>query len=107
MIGELVFGNTTNDRFLPLLFLPFPIAAPGLLALVLGLTVKRPNRSTLVRGALYGLAGAAFVCVWMLIRGARDWLLAPYGFDITVLIPLVGAAVGVAGRQVRRAGAGG
>ena len=107
LIGELVFGNTSNDRFLPLLFLPFPTAAPGLLAIVLGLTVKRPNRAELVRGARYGLAGAAFVCIWVLIRGARDWLLAPYGFDIIVLIPLVGVAVGVAGGQVRRAGPGG
>ena len=107
LIGELVFGNTSNDRFLPLLFLPFPIASPGFAALVLGLILKRPSRAELVRRALYGLAGAAFVCVSVLIRGARDWLLAPYGFDIIVLIPLVGAAVGVASGQVRRAGAGG
>jgi hypothetical protein len=39
---------------------------------------------------------------WVLARGARDWLLAPYGFDILLLIALESAVVYIAGASLRR-----
>ncbi|HEX2680202.1 MAG TPA: hypothetical protein VHQ03_02820 [Candidatus Dormibacteraeota bacterium] len=97
VIGLFVFGNLSNDRFLPLLFLPPLIGAVGLVAMVVALTSRA--RAELFRGTAYGIAAAIIVGAWMLVRGARDWLLAPYGFDVLVLIIVVGAAVVILGPQ--------
>ena len=34
---------------------------------------------------------------WVLLRGARDWLVAPYGFDIALLIIVLAVAVVLTG----------
>jgi hypothetical protein len=98
VIGLFVFGNFQDDRFLPLLFLPFPIGGAGLVALVAGMALGPTPRAQLARGAVYGAVAAAFVGTWILLRGARDWLLAPYGFDVLLLIIVVGAAIVVLNR---------
>ena len=97
VIGLFVFGNFQDDRFLPLLFFPIPIGTAGLVALAVGLALS-PRRAQLLQGAIFGLAAAAFVCTWILVRGSRDWLLAPYGFDELVLTVVVGAAIVVLSR---------
>jgi hypothetical protein len=61
--------------------------------LVSSLATMRPLRPNLARGAFYGLAGAILVGAWVLLRGAREWLVAPYGFDIALLIIVVAVAV--------------
>jgi hypothetical protein len=92
VIGLFAFGNFQDDRYLPLLFFPFPTGGAGVVALAVGLALS-PRRAQLLQGAIVGVVAAAFVCGWILERGARDWLLAPYGFDVVVLIVVVGAAV--------------
>jgi hypothetical protein len=44
-----------------------------------------------------GLAAAPLLA-WILARGAGDWLLAPYGFDVLLLIALESAG-GYVGAQ--------
>lgn len=97
VIGLFVFGNFSDDRFLPLLFLPFPIGGAGVVALAVGLALS-PRRAQLLQGAIFGVAAALFVGTWIFVRGSRDWLQAPYGFDELVLVLVVGAAIVVLSR---------
>ena len=97
VIGLFAFGNFSDDRFLPLLFFPVPIGTAGLVALAVGLALS-PRRAQFLQGVIYGLVSAAFVGAWILVRGSRDWLLAPYGFDVLVLAVVVGAALVVLSR---------
>jgi hypothetical protein len=107
VIGLVAFGNMSNDRFLPLLFFPVPFGLAGLVTLVVGLALGGMRRPELLRGAGYGLGAAGVVGAWILLRGSRDWLLAPYGFDILVLILVIGAGVVVLSGNVRKPAAGG
>lgn len=91
LLGFAVFGNNSDDRFLPLLFLPPFIAAPGLLLVVVGLLL-RGDRRELLGDAAYGAVAAGVLAAWVLVRGARDWLLAPYGFDEVAVIIVIGVA---------------
>ena len=100
LLGFAVFGNNSNDRFLPLLFLPPLIAGPGFLLILIGLVLRR-DRDLLRAGAL-GVLAAALVAAWVLLRGSRDWLLAPYGFDEIAVILVLGAALPTAVRPVTR-----
>lgn len=92
VLGLAVFGNMSDDRFLPLLFLPPALAIPGVVLIVMGVVLSN-NRRELLRPAAYGAAAAVFIGAWILIRGSRDWLLAPYGFDELAAIVVVGAAL--------------
>ena len=92
LIGLFAFGNFQDDRFLPLLFLPFPIGLAGVVTLGVGLAL-RPHRAQLSQAAIFGVVAAAFSCGWILLRGSRDWLQAPYGFDVLLLIVVVGGAI--------------
>ena len=60
---------------------------------MVGITLSGMRRPELLRGAAYGLAAAVVVGAWILLRGSRDWLLAPYGFDILLLILVIGAGI--------------
>jgi hypothetical protein len=100
VIGLLTFGNMSNDRFLVLLFLPVLFVPIGIVVLAAGLTVQRTGHALPGLG-IGGLATAVLIA-WVLARGARDWLLAPYGFDILLLIALESAVVYVAGATLRR-----
>ena len=92
-LGLAVFGNFSNDQFLPLVLFPYPAALVGLITLASALATTRPLWPHLRKGALNGSAGAVVVAAWVLLRGARDWLVAPYGFDIALLIIVLAVAV--------------
>lgn len=103
--GLLVFGSTSNDRFAPLLFFPPVILLVGIAGIVVAVAAgSGRHRWWLLRGAGYGAALAAFFGAWTLTRGARDWLLAPYGFDAFVLLAVLGVGIVVLGTSpnVRR-----
>ena len=95
LIGLVTFGNMSNDRFLPLLFLPVLFVPFGIVALAVGLTVRSTGHAR--DGLVIGGLATALLVAWVLARGARDWLLAPYGFDILLLIALEGVVVYIAG----------
>lgn len=100
VIGLVTFGNMSNDRFLALLFLPVLFVPFGIAALTVGLTA--PSTGHARYGLVIGGLAAAVLIAWVLARGARDWLLAPYGFDILLLIALESAVVYLAGATWRR-----
>jgi hypothetical protein len=95
VIGFVVFGNLSNDRFGALLLLPVPIGVTGLVALVVGVATGASARRDIARGVVNGLGAAVVVGVWTQVRGARDWLLAPYGLDIVLLVLVLGVALAV------------
>ncbi|TME66637.1 MAG: hypothetical protein E6I50_10460 [Chloroflexi bacterium] len=66
-----------------------------MVGLIVSLLTGSPRRSDIVRGAVYGVAAAAVFGVWTMARGSKDWLLAPYGFDILLLILVLGIALAV------------
>jgi len=103
VLGLSAFGNLSDDRFMPLLFLPVPIGLAGLLTLITGFIGMGRARRDILLGAGIGFAAAAFVAVWTLVRSSRDWLQAPYGFDIAVLIVVVGVVVAFVGLIASRA----
>jgi hypothetical protein len=100
VIGLVTFGNMSNDRFLALLFLPVFFVLFGIVVLAAGLTLKSTGRA--LPGLVIGGLATAVLIAWLLARGARDWLLAPYGFDILLLIALESAVVYIAGATLRR-----
>jgi hypothetical protein len=95
LIGLVTFGNMSNDRFLVLLFLPVLFVPFGIVVLAIGLTVRSTGHAR--HGLVIGGLATALLVVWVLARGARDWLHAPYGFDILLLIALEAAVVYIAG----------
>lgn len=102
VIGLVNFGNMSNDRYLGLLFLPVVFFPFGIVVLAIGLTVRSTGQTWL--GLLIGGLATAVLIAWVLGRGARDWLLAPYGFDVLLLIALAAAVVYIAGATLRRPG---
>jgi len=101
LLGLTVFGNFSNDQFLPLVLFPYPAGVAGLVTLVSALATTHPLWPQLRRGALGGSIAAVAVGGWILLRGARDWLVAPYGFDIALLIIVLAAAVVVSVSMAR------
>jgi uncharacterized RDD family membrane protein YckC len=81
-------GNFSNDRFASLLFLPFVFAPAGAGTLAIALAVPGLRRSDLASATITAGFAVAFLAIWGVARGARDWLLAPYGFDILLLVLL-------------------
>lgn len=97
VVGLLVFGNVSNDRFAPLLFFPPVFGLVGLVGMIVAVVTGAQFRSELVQGAGRGLAGAFAFGAWTLTRGARAWLLAPYGFDLMLLLGVLGVGIVVLG----------
>jgi uncharacterized membrane protein len=97
VIGLFAFGNTSNDRFGALLLFPPVIGLVGLVGIVVAVAAHHRQRMELIRGAFYGFALAVFFGAVLLARGARAWLLAPYGFDLFLLMLLLGAILIMAG----------
>lgn len=93
VLGLLVFGNTSNDRFAPLLVFPPILGLAGLVGIVVAIAAGVSHRAELLRGAGYGLAFAVVFGVWILTRGAKEWLLAPYGLDIILLMGVLGVGM--------------
>ncbi len=90
-------ADLQNDRFWPFLLSPVVFGIAGVVLLGLGVTGRRATRSESLSGAVIGSLAALFLVAWILARGSRDWLLAPYGFDVCLLITLEAAAVWVVG----------
>ena len=97
VVGLFAFGNLSNDRFAPLLFIPPVLAVVGLAGAVVAITAGHLYRAALWRGAGYGVALALGFGAWTLVRGARAWLEAPYGFDLLLLLGILGVGVVVLG----------
>lgn len=90
-------ANLENDRFWPFLLSPVVFGIAGVVVLVVAVAGRRAAGSEVVSGAVLGLLAAAFLAAWILARGSSDWLLAPYGFDVSLLIALEAAVVFVVG----------
>ena len=88
-------ANLQNDRFWPFLLSPVVFGIFGVMLLAVGVAGRRTTRAETVSGAVIGSLAALFLVAWILARGSRDWLLAPYGFDVCLLITLEAAAVWV------------
>jgi hypothetical protein len=86
VLAIVAFGNFSDDRFLPLFVAPVLAAPVGIVITVVGWTITLRRRGRPLLGAAIGAAVAVVVVLWLLARGARDWLLAPYGFDVFGLI---------------------
>lgn len=103
-VAGLIAGvaNLQDDRFWPFLLSPvvFGIAAVGLI--VFAVAGRRVTKDEVASGAVIGALAALFLLAWILARGSRDWLLAPYGFDVCLLIALESAVVFVAGSRASR-----
>lgn len=97
VVGLFAFGNLSNDRFAPLLFFPPVLAVLGLAGAVVAIAAGHRYRPALLRGAGIGLAVAGGFGAWTFARGARAWLEAPYGFDILLLLGVLGVGVVVLG----------
>ena len=93
VLGLLFFGNTSNDRFAPLLVFPPVLGLAGLVGIVVAIAAGGAHRAELLRGGGYGLAFAVVFGVWILTRGARAWLLAPYGLDVILLMGVFGVGM--------------
>lgn len=90
-------ANLQNDRFWAFLLTPAVFGIAGLVLLALAATGRRATRPEVVSGVVIGALAALFLLTWIVARGARDWLLAPYGFDVCLLITLEAAVVFVLG----------
>ena len=97
VIGLLVFANLSNDRYWPFLLSPVAFFPAGIAVVALALLGKHASRTELISGIVVGVIATLVLVFWLLARGARDWLLAPYGFDISLLIALEAAIVFIAG----------
>ncbi len=62
-------------------------------ALLLALVMPGRRPGDVPRGVMLGGLALVFLAMWGFGRGARDWLLAPYGFDILLLIGVEAVAV--------------
>ena len=106
VLAIVTFGNFSNDRFAPLFLTPLLAVPAGVVLVVAGLVMRSGRRENRLLGAVRGATAAAVVAVWVLARGATDWLQAPYGFDIYCLITVAAAVVlylgaDVAGKRVK------
>lgn len=91
------FGNFSNDRFAPLFLTPILAVPVGAALIAAGLAIRARRRGRLLMGVARGVAAAVVIAVWLLARGATDWLQAPYGFDIYLLITVAAVTVSVLG----------
>ena len=101
VVGIAVFGNFSNDRFTALFLTPALALPGGIAALVAGLSLKSRSRATPLRGAIGGAVAALVIASWLRLRGPTDWLQAPYGFDIFLLIGVAAASMLYLGASVR------
>jgi hypothetical protein len=92
-LAIVTFGNSSDDRFLPLFFTPALAVPVGVATVVAGLMMRSRSRGRPLAGGVRGMAAASVVAVWLLARGANGWLQAPYGFDVFVLIAVAAATV--------------
>jgi dipeptide/tripeptide permease len=99
VVGSNSFANMAEDRFDPLFYLPGLFLIAGIVVLIVGL--RRRIEGSARAGMIIGGMASALLVVWMVVRGPRDWLRAPYGFDILLLIAFASVVVYVAGAAWR------
>ena len=102
VVGNITFGNFSNDRFAALFLTPALALPAGIAILAAGLAVKSRTAGRPIRGVVLGGISAVVIASWIFLRGATDWLQAPYGFDIYVLITLAAATVLYLGASTRK-----
>ena len=90
-IGLLAFGDMDHDEFQPLFDLPWLMLVTGAVTLVGGLALQAATGVSGHHALLRAGVAALGVCAWILVRGASDWILPPYGIDWFVLVALVTA----------------
>jgi hypothetical protein len=102
VLAVVTFDNFSDDRFAPLFLTPV-LAGPvgAALVVVAGGVLRSSRRGNPWLGGVRGVVAAAVVAVWVLARGATDWLQAPYGFDVYVLITVAAAVVLYLGADLR------
>ena len=93
VLAIITFGNFSNDRFAALLITPVLAVPPGAALVAASLVMRSSSRGRPLIGVVRGVVAAGVVAVWLLARGAADWLQAPYAFDIYLLIAVAGATV--------------
>jgi hypothetical protein len=97
VLAIVTFGNFSNDRFAALLITPVLAVPVGGALVAASLVMRSSSRGRPLIGAVRGVVAAGLVAVWLLARGATDWLQAPYAFDVYLLIAVAGATVLVLG----------
>jgi hypothetical protein len=103
VLAIVAFGNFSDDRFLPLFFTPVLAVPAGLTIVVASLAMRPRRRGRPLIGCVRGATAAFVVALWLLARGATDWLQAPYGFDVYGLIAAAAATVLYLGVDARSA----
>jgi hypothetical protein len=93
VLAIVTFGNSSDDRFAPLFLTPVLAVPVGIVIVAASLAIRSRSRGKPLLGAVRGVVAASVVALWLIARGARDWLQAPYGFDVYVLIAIAGATV--------------
>lgn len=88
-----IFGNFSNDRFAALFITPVLAVPVGIALLAASLTMRSRPRGKPLVGVIRGILAATLVAVWLLARGAPEWLQAPYGLDVYVLIAIAAVLV--------------
>lgn len=97
VLSVFAFGNFSDDRFAPLFLTPALAVPVGAALIVASLVMRSHRRGNLPMGTVRGLVAAGVVVLWLLARGATEWLQAPYGFDAYALITVAAVAVFVIG----------
>jgi hypothetical protein len=103
VLAIVAFGNFSNDRFLPLFFTPVLAVPAGAAIVVASLAIRSPRRGRPLVGCVRGAMAAFAVALWLIARGATDWLQAPYGFDVYGLIAAAAVTVLFLGADARSA----
>jgi len=106
VLAIVAFGNFSDDRFVPLFFTPVLAVPAGAAIVVASLVMRSRRRGRPLIGCVRGAVAAFAVALWLIARGATDWLQAPYGFDVYGLIAAAAATVlylGVDARSASRA----
>jgi hypothetical protein len=101
VIAIVSFGNFSDDRFAPLFLTPILAVPVGAGVVAGGLAMRSRRRGRPLVGAARGVVAAIVVVLWLEARGAKDWLQAPYGFDVYALITVAAAAVLFMGADAR------
>jgi len=97
VLAIITFGNFSNDRFAALLVTPVLAVPVGGALVAASLVMRSSSRGRPLMGVVRGVVAAGLVAVWLMARGAADWLQAPYAFDVYLLIAVAGATVLVLG----------
>ena len=100
-LSIVTFANSSDDRFAALYLTPVLAVPVGLAIVIASLAMRSRSRGRPLLGAVRGAAAAVVVALWLLVRGAADWLQAPYGFDVYGLIAVAGATVMYLGVNTR------